>query len=88
MSEHLLIKVREGKASEALAAMEKIYKKYLPDSPFQFSFADEDIARQYRDDKHWLENFAYRIHISWWMFLVAGATAIFIAMATVSFQAR
>lgn len=162
--EHLLIKARQGKASEALAAIEKIYKKYLPDSPFQFSFADEDIARQYRDEKHWqqiiayvtilsvficclglfglsylaarqrtreigirkvlgagvagiagllsrdflqlvivafliasplsffvmhhwLENFAYRIQISWWMFLVAGATAIFIAMATVSFQA-
>ncbi|SHN33650.1 ABC transporter permease [Chitinophaga sp. CF418] len=161
--EQLIVKTRQGKASEALAAIERIYKKYLPDSPFQFSFIDDDIARQYRDEKHWqqiiayvtilsvficclglfglsylaarqrtreigirkvlgagvagltgllsgdflqlvviafliasplsffvmdhwLENFAYRIHISWWIFLVSGAVAIFIAMATVSFQ--
>ncbi|MCF6404892.1 ABC transporter permease [Chitinophaga filiformis] len=161
--EQLIVKAREGKASEALAGIEKIYKRYLPDSPFQFSFLDADIARQYRDEKHWqqiiayvtilsvficclglfglsylaarqrtreigirkvlgagvagiagllsrdflqlvviafliasplsffvmnhwLDNFAYRIHISWWIFLVAGGMAIFIAMATVSFQ--
>ena len=35
----------------------------------------------------WLQSFAYRIHISWWIFLVAGATAIIIALLTVSFQA-
>jgi putative ABC transport system permease protein len=35
----------------------------------------------------WLQNFAYRINISWWIFLSAGMLAIFIAMATVSFQA-
>jgi putative ABC transport system permease protein len=36
---------------------------------------------------HWLEDFAYRIHISWWTFIVAGAAAILIALFTVSFQA-
>jgi putative ABC transport system permease protein len=35
----------------------------------------------------WLQNFAYRVDISWWVFLVAGLAAIFIAFATVSFQA-
>jgi len=35
----------------------------------------------------WLEDFAYRIHISWWMFVLVGASAILIAFATVSFQA-
>jgi putative ABC transport system permease protein len=35
----------------------------------------------------WLEDFAYRINISWWMFLVIGNTAIVIAIETVSFQA-
>lgn len=34
----------------------------------------------------WLQNFAYRIDISWWMFFAAGVTAIFIAIITVSFQ--
>ena len=35
----------------------------------------------------WLEGFAYRINISWWIFLVAGVVALLIAWMTVSFQA-
>jgi putative ABC transport system permease protein len=36
---------------------------------------------------HWLKDFAYRIHIGWWVFLLAGLTALIIALGTVSFQA-
>jgi putative ABC transport system permease protein len=35
----------------------------------------------------WLEDFAYKIQISWWMFASAGLLALFIALITVSFQA-
>ena len=35
----------------------------------------------------WLQNYAYRINISWWIFLVAGLAAMFIALLTVSFHA-
>ena len=35
----------------------------------------------------WLQDFAYRINISWGIFLVAGITAVFIALLTISFQA-
>jgi putative ABC transport system permease protein len=35
----------------------------------------------------WLDNFAYRIHIAWWMFAAAGLGALFIALVTVSSQA-
>jgi putative ABC transport system permease protein len=35
----------------------------------------------------WLENFAYRIEISWWVFALAGGLAMVIALVTVSFQA-
>ncbi len=35
----------------------------------------------------WLNDFAYRINISWWIFASAGLLALFIALATVSFQA-
>ncbi len=35
----------------------------------------------------WLEDFAYRIEISWWMFVLSGGIALLIALATVSFQA-
>ena len=35
----------------------------------------------------WLQNFAYRIDLSWWIFVLAGALALVIALATVSTQA-
>ncbi len=35
----------------------------------------------------WLEDFAYRINIQWWVFAVAGFAALLIALLTVSFQA-
>ena len=35
----------------------------------------------------WLQDFAYRIHIGWMAFAIAGAAAILIALITVSFQA-
>jgi putative ABC transport system permease protein len=35
----------------------------------------------------WLQDFAYRIYISPWTFLLSGLAAILIALATVSFQA-
>ena len=35
----------------------------------------------------WLDDFAYRININGWIFIFAGWLAVFIAMATVSFQA-
>ena len=45
-------------------------------SPVAFYFMDQ-----------WLQDFAYRIHISWWVFILAGFAAISIALITVSFQA-
>ena len=35
----------------------------------------------------WLQNFAYHIEISWWIFALAGGTALVIAQLTVSTQA-
>jgi len=35
----------------------------------------------------WLRDFAYRININWWIFLVTGILAIIIALLTVGFQA-
>jgi putative ABC transport system permease protein len=36
---------------------------------------------------NWLQDFAYRINISWWIFLTAGLLAVIIALGTISFQA-
>lgn len=35
----------------------------------------------------WLQDFAYRTYLSWWIFLVAALTALFVALLTVSTQA-
>ncbi|MBS1603442.1 MAG: ABC transporter permease [Bacteroidetes bacterium] len=35
----------------------------------------------------WLDSYAYRIAISWWMFAAAAITSVLIALATVGFQA-
>lgn len=36
--------------------------------------------------QRWLENFAYRIEIQWWVFAVVGVLALLIAFITVGFQ--
>jgi putative ABC transport system permease protein len=34
----------------------------------------------------WLEDFAYRVNISWWVFVVAAVVAMLIALITISLQ--
>jgi putative ABC transport system permease protein len=34
----------------------------------------------------WLQNFAYRISIGWWIFALAGVIALLIALLTISYQ--
>ena len=48
----------------------------LISSPIAWYFMDQ-----------WLQDFAYRIDISWWVFVVSGLAALTIALVTVSFQA-
>jgi putative ABC transport system permease protein len=35
----------------------------------------------------WLQDFAYRVNIGWWVFALAGGIAVLIALLTVSLQA-
>ena len=34
----------------------------------------------------WLQNFAYRTGMEWWVFALSGGAIVFVAIATVSFQ--
>jgi len=36
---------------------------------------------------NWLQDFAYRINMPWWVFIIAGIAAALIALITISFQA-
>jgi putative ABC transport system permease protein len=158
------IKVEKNKQKDAIAALEKVYKRAMPTAIFQYSFVDELNARAYLQEQrwqkiagiatilsiiicclgllglshlaaqqrikeigirkvlgasvagiasllskdfvklviiafaiaspfawwvmnNWLQDFAYRINISWSVFVIAGTGALLIALLTVSFQA-
>ena len=157
------IKILPGMSQQVLPQVEKIYKKYEADVPFDYHFIGDDIAHSYSDDKRtaaiillfanltifvgclglfgltvfsaeqrikeigirkvlgatiasitallskdflklvmaaivmavpiawyimntWLQNYAYRITIDWWVFAVAGFGVIGISLVTISFQ--
>jgi ABC-type antimicrobial peptide transport system permease subunit len=35
----------------------------------------------------WLQDFAYKVGVSWWIFLIAGASSLMVGLLTVSYQA-
>jgi putative ABC transport system permease protein len=150
--------------SSALAALEHTWKKFLPETPYQFTFLDERFAKLYAAEEkqktlfsvfaclailiaclglfglsafaisqrikeigirkvlganvstivsllskdflklvgisallafpvgwyamyEWLQDFAYRISMPWWIFLIAAIIAAVVALLTISFQA-
>ncbi len=160
----LSIKLSGANLASSLASVEKIYKKYLPDIPYQYSFIDDKYAKLYEAEQrqgtiftvfaciaifiaclglfglsafaitqrvkeigvrkvlgakvgsivgllskdfiklvliasiiafpvawyamsHWLQDFAYRVNIHWWVFILSAILAMIVALATVSFQA-
>jgi len=161
---YLILDVKSTEYSELIAEVQTTWNKINPDSPFHYSFLDQDFQRNYEKDQltsrivlnftvitiliaclglfglaafsaeqrtreigirkvlgasvaniaallskdfmrlvliaiviasplawyimnQWLQNFAYKVEVSWWMFAATGIVAVFIALATVSFQA-
>ena len=153
-----------GNMPSVLAHIETTWKKFLPDTPFDYTFLDERFADLYKSEQrqqsiftlfsciaifiaclglfglsaftitqrikeigirkvlgasvgsivnliskeflllviiasliafpiawyamsNWLQDFAYRVNISWWVFIFSGIIALLIAFATISFQA-
>ncbi len=158
-----LVKTEPGKAKEALASLETVYKELNPKVPFTYKFSDEEYQELYKSEQvvsqlanyfaflaifisclgllglvmftaeqrtkefgirkvlgaspvilfnllskeflvlvliaimiaspvawyftnQWLQDFAYKTNLSWWMFVIAGSLAILIALVTISFQ--
>ena len=161
---NLSVKISGKDVSGALAHLEKTWKKFLPEIPYQYTFLDENFDALYAAEQrqgtiftsfaciaifiaclglfglsafsitqrikeigvrkvlganvrnivmllskdflilvlvaaiiafpvawdamhNWLLDFAYRISLQWWVFALAGVAALFVALATVSFQA-
>ncbi|WP_259016973.1 ABC transporter permease [Emticicia fluvialis] len=46
----IIVRAEAGKTREALASMEKAYKKFNPRFPFQYYFTDQEFADQYKGE--------------------------------------
>jgi len=161
---NISVKIAGGNVAAAMSHLEKIWKRYLPVVPFEYTFLDERFQKLYQSEQrqgtlftafsgiaifiaclglfglsaftitqrikeigvrkvlgastgsivqllsldflklvaiaaliafpiawyvmhNWLRDFAYRVSIQWWIFLVAGVLAAAVALATISFQA-
>jgi putative ABC transport system permease protein len=157
------IKINGHAVPAALSHVEKVWKKFLPETPFDYSFLDDSYTRLYDAElrqstiftvfsfiaifiaclgllglsafaisqrvkeigirkvlgagvgtivgllskdflklvlvaafiafpvawiamRKWLQDFAYRIPVPWWVFIVAGIVAALVAFATIAFQ--
>jgi putative ABC transport system permease protein len=158
------VKIGGDNITAALAHLEKTWKKFLPETPFEYTFLDENFGKLYRSEQRqgslftvfagiaifiaclgllglsafaitqrikeigirkvlgasatsivvllskdflklillaaiiafiiagfamhsWLQDFAYRISLQWWVFLVAGILATAVALITIGLQA-
>jgi putative ABC transport system permease protein len=161
---HLIVSSRSSNYAALLAKLQTAWKQFNPQEPFEYSFLDENIQRQYETEStllriinsftilaificclglfglaaftaeqrvkeigirkvlgasvgsitvllsrdflksvlisiviaspvawfamnKWLQDFAYRISIGWWIFIIAGSLALVIAFITIGFQA-
>ena len=161
---HLSLKIAGNNITAAVLSVQETWKKYLPETPFQYTFLDDNFAKLYQSEQtqgtiftifaciaifiaclglfglsafaitqrfkeigvrkvlganvgsivallskdflklvaiaaviafpvawfamyKWLNDFAYRINIAWWVFVLAGVAAALVALITVSFQA-
>ncbi len=73
-------KVNGAKVSEVLAMLNKDFVKWVA-----IAFVIACPIAYYAMSK-WLENFAYKTTLSWWIFVLAGVLALGIALLTVSWQ--
>ena len=73
-------KVNGAKVSEILTMLNKDFVKWVA-----IAFLVATPIAYYASHK-WLESFAYKTELSWWIFALAGLLALGIALLTVSWQ--
>lgn len=73
-------KINGAKISEILALLNKDFVKWVA-----IAFVIATPVAWYAMNM-WLQNFAYKTELSWWIFALAGLLALGIALLTVSFQ--
>jgi len=73
-------KVNGAKISEILILLNADFVKWVA---IAFLIA---TPISYFTMQKWLENFAYKTELSWWIFALSGLLALGVALVTVSFQ--
>jgi putative ABC transport system permease protein len=73
-------KVNGAKVSEILTMLNKAFVKWVA-----IAFVIASPVAYYAMNR-WLEGFAYKTALSWWIFVLAGLLALGIALLTVSWQ--
>ena len=73
-------KVNGAKVSEVLAMLNRDFVKWVA-----IAFVIATPIAHFAMNK-WLESFAYKTELSWWIFALSGVLALGIALLTVSFQ--
>jgi putative ABC transport system permease protein len=73
-------KVNGAKISEVMVMLNRDFVKWVA-----IAFVIATPVAYYAMSK-WLENFAYKTHLCWWIFALAGLMALGIALLTVSWQ--
>jgi putative ABC transport system permease protein len=52
---NMMVKLSGGDIPRALEQVRKTWKQLNPDKPFEYSFLDEDVARQYENYTRWMK---------------------------------
>jgi len=73
-------KVNGAKVSEIMTMLNKDFVKWVA-----IAFIVASPIAYYAMNR-WLENFAYKISLSWWVFVLSGVIALMVALLTVSWQ--
>jgi len=50
----MLVKITPGDVPEKVKSLHAIWKELAPDKPFDYSFLDEDVAKQYKSYEQWM----------------------------------
>ncbi len=77
------IGIRKANGSTSLEILMLLIKEYTQWVVVAFLIA---CPIAYYIARDWLSNFAYRIELSWWIFVLAGLMALIIAILSVSWQ--
>lgn len=51
----ILVRLKPGNVSDGIAEVEATFKEVVPDRPFDYTFLDEDINRQYSSFERWMK---------------------------------